>query len=137
DNRDPNNAILSSPPIYETTTFSTSLMYGPAETPLEPGRKYAFRVRARAMTGIEEMNLFKNNGYSEVYAFTYGDACTAPGVVSATTVSSSRVEVRWESAPFHTEFTVRYREKSKRGAKWQEKRTYLSDLVVDGLLPQT
>lgn len=137
DNRDPNHAILSTPPIFETTTFSTSLLYGPAETPLEPGRRYAFRVRARAMTGIEGMDLFKNDGYSEVHSFTYGDACTAPMMVAATALSSSRIEVRWDSQPFHTEFTVRYREKSGRDAKWQEKRTYLNDLVVDGLLPQT
>src|SRR5690606_36637989 len=137
DNRDPNHAILSIPPIFETTTFSTSLLYGPAETPLEPGRRYAFRVRARATTGIEGMDLFKNDGYSEVHSFTYGDACTPPMMVAATALSSSRVEVRWDSQPFHTEFIVRYRKKSGKPTGWQEKRTYLNDLVVDGLLPQT
>src|SRR5690606_1625986 len=69
--------------------------------------------------------------------FTYGDACTPPMMVAATALSSSRIEVRWDSQPFHTEVTVRYREKSGRDAKWQENRTYLNDLVVDGCLPQT
>src|SRR5690606_30959571 len=85
----------------------------------------------------EGMDLFKNDGYSEVHSFTYGDACTPPMMVAATALSSSRVEVRWDSQPFHTEFIVRYRKKSGKPTGWQEKRTYLNDLVMDGLLPQT
>ncbi len=134
ENRDPNNAIQSTPPVYQTTTFSTTLIYGPAETPLVPGRKYAFRVRARAMTGIEELDLFKNNGYSEVFTFTYGDACIAPAVISVTAISSSRARVSWETGPVHTEFIVGYRRIGS--ARWREQRTFLDEIIIDGLEPE-
>lgn len=134
DNRNPNNAIQSTPPIYQGTTFSTTLIYGPAETPLVPGRKYAFRVKAKAMVGVDELDLFKNNGYSEVFTFTYGDACIAPKVISATTISSSRVQVTWDTEPVHTEFIVGY--KKQGNDQWQEQRTYLNEVTISSLQPE-
>ncbi|UII29067.1 fibronectin type III domain-containing protein [Fulvivirga maritima] len=134
--RDPNNAIQSTPPIYETTTYSTSLVYGIAEPPLVPGRRYAFRVRARAINGIEPMDLFKNDGYSEVYSFIYGDACSPPVVVEASTVSSSRIKVSWQTGPAQTEFVVYYRKEGS-DDEWQSEKTYLEELTLDGLQPET
>ncbi len=135
-NRDPNNAIQSMPPIFETTTFSTSLVYGPAETPLVPGRKYAFRVRARAVTGAEQLDLFRNSGYSEVRTFTYEDNCTPPTGLEAKAISSTRVRLNWTSLPQHTGFTVRYR-KADSDNKWKERNTLLTEFTVEGLEPQT
>ncbi|MBL3658568.1 fibronectin type III domain-containing protein [Fulvivirga sediminis] len=134
--RDPNNAIQSTPPIYETTTYSTSLVYGIAEPPLVPGRRYAFRVRARAINGIEPMDLFKNDGYSEVYSFIYGDACSPPVVVEASTVSSSRIKVSWQTAPAQTEFVVYYRKEGS-DDEWKSENTYLEEITLSGLQPET
>src|SRR6185312_2492556 len=49
----PQAAFLSSVPLYETTTSSTMLVYGMmGEVPLEPGRNYAWRVKAISTSGI-------------------------------------------------------------------------------------
>ena len=108
--RNPNDAILTSPPIFETTTGSTTVVYGPAETPLEPGRRYAFRVRARSIAGVSELDLFKNNGYSEVFTFVYGDACDLPTGIAASSIGTSRFSLGWEGTFNHTAYKVRYRE---------------------------
>ena len=38
ENRDPNEAILTGTTFYRTTTSATSLLFGPGEPPMEPGR---------------------------------------------------------------------------------------------------
>ncbi|WP_271785480.1 hypothetical protein, partial [Aquimarina algiphila] len=43
DQMDPQAAFLASRPLYQTTTFATTLLYGPGETPLLPDKKYAWR----------------------------------------------------------------------------------------------
>ncbi|MDX1627465.1 MAG: fibronectin type III domain-containing protein, partial [Fulvivirga sp.] len=135
ENRNPNDAILTTPSIYETTTQSTTLIYGPDKPPLEPGRHYAFRVRAKAMTGFEELDLFKNQGYSQVHTFVYGDACLVPGNIEVKTKTPTRFKLRWETKFNHTEFKVRYRKKGN--DKWTEDQSYFEELEVHSLLPNT
>src|SRR5690606_25887234 len=74
--RNPNDAIRAANPIFVTRTQSTSLNYSVMEPLLIPGRRYAFRVRAFDTNGRD---LFKNNGYSEIFVFQFGDQCVAPG----------------------------------------------------------
>ncbi|MEM9389437.1 MAG: fibronectin type III domain-containing protein [Bacteroidota bacterium] len=135
--RNPNDAILTTPPIFETTTQSTTLIYGPAETPLVLGRSYAFRVRAKAMTGIDELDLFKNQGYSEAIGFIYGDACTLPANIIAEAVNSGKFSVSWEPNVNHTNFGIRYRKANDPQAEWYEETTYIQDLSVSGLQAET
>lgn len=135
--RNPNDAILTTPPIFETTTQSTTLIYGPAETPLVLGRSYAFRVRAKAMTGIDELDLFKNQGYSEAIGFIYGDACTLPVNITAEAVNSGKFSVSWEPNVNHTNLGIRYRKANDPQAEWYEETTYIQDLSVSGLQAET
>ena len=72
--RNPNDAINTTNPIFETTTANNYFVYGLAEPPLIPGRKYAFQVQARANSGIDQLELFKNNGYSVDTFFYRGQA---------------------------------------------------------------
>ena len=53
--------------IYSQELFDqTSINYTDADTPLERGKTYAWRVRANALTmDMQEAPLFANNGYSE------------------------------------------------------------------------
>ena len=135
-NQNPNNAILSSPPIYTTTTQSTSLYYSIAETPLIPGQKYAFRVRAKAIAGVDELDLFKNKGYSEVFAFTYGDLCLTPDAIHLESINPTSVKATWVSLPAHTSFAIRYRE-NKEGSEWFEKNSMVPEFTITGLRPET
>lgn len=135
--RNPDDAIRTSNSIYETTTQSTTLVYGIAEPALIPGRSYAFRVRAKSIVGIDEMDLFKNNGYSQTVMFTYGDECKAPLAFAGEGISSKRIKTSWESAFNHTEYSLRYREANRNGASWFEETTFLNDKVISSLKPDT
>jgi TANFOR domain-containing protein len=136
-NRNPNDAILTTPPIFETTTQSTTLIYGPEATPLVPGRSYAFRVRARAIIGTESYDLFKNQGYSEAIGFVYGDACTLPTNINARATSGERFNISWEPATVHTNFNVRYRPAIRTADQWYEETTFLQNLDIGGLTAET
>lgn len=60
---------------FVRVTDQNSLLYGPGDMPLTPGKTYAIRVKAFNTEGYE---LYKNNGYSQVQTFTFGDACVTP-----------------------------------------------------------
>jgi hypothetical protein len=136
-NRNPNDAILTSPPILETTTRATSFLYGPAETPLELGRHYAFRVRAKSIVGVEEYELFKNNGYSEVFTFVYGDVCEVPLNASAKASGSAGFAATWDTRFNHTTFQVRYREANNAKAEWFTTTAALNEVSVSSLKSNT
>jgi hypothetical protein len=65
------NLYLSQPAYYETTVQNTSMLYGPAQPPLIVGRTYAYRVKAKAKKGLEEVGIFRNEGFSEIFSFVY------------------------------------------------------------------
>ncbi|MCR5887252.1 carboxypeptidase regulatory-like domain-containing protein [Hymenobacter sp. J193] len=85
--RNPNDAFLAgtTPPLFERTVPGvTTLLYGPGEPALIPGRRYAYAVTARDPQGRAA---FRNNGRSEVSTFVYGETTTPPKTspVAATT----------------------------------------------------
>jgi hypothetical protein len=135
--RNPNDAILTQPAIYETVTNSTMLVYGPDATPLEQGRHYAFRVRAKSITGIDELDLFKNNGYSEVVTFIYGDACTPPGNIVAESSGANRFGVTWVENPNHSGYSVRYKKANSANENWYTANSLTSDVRINSLQPNT
>ncbi len=134
--RDPNDAILSQPPIYETTTTNTTFIYGPDATLLEPGRTYAFRVQAKAIAGIEPLDLFKNNGYSQATTFRYGDACDPPAHITAQSESPSRFSLQWEAAPTQTSYAIRYRPTGQ-NSEWYTNTSVITTTAISGLQPAT
>jgi len=91
--RNPYDAFLSQPPLYEVTTNLTQLVYGPAEPALIPGRKYAWQVQAKDEEGRD---LFKNDGKSEVFVFQFGDALGMPEALSLQTANPTSLGVRWQ-----------------------------------------
>ncbi len=145
--RNPNDAILTSPVIFQTTTSETTLIYGPAETPLEPGRRYAFQIRARAYAGADEVSLFKNNGFSQVYTFVYGDACLAPQNISASDIGTTRFSVNFEGAPNHSSYSLRYRpipnpqvptpNAQSPSPNWYSATSLTPNLTINSLQPNT
>jgi TANFOR domain-containing protein len=68
--RDPNEALNTAghPVFYETTVFSTSMLFGPAQPALVEGKKYAFSVTAIDPSGRIS---YRNNGASEVCSFVW------------------------------------------------------------------
>lgn len=106
--RNPNDAILSSIPVYRTTTTATQLVYGITEPALVLGRKYAWRVQAKERSGL---NLFKNRGFSEVFVFQYGDACECPENITHEIINPEKVKINWSYGEGTDEYKIFYRKK--------------------------
>ncbi|MBX9851382.1 MAG: fibronectin type III domain-containing protein, partial [Cytophagaceae bacterium] len=133
-NRNPNDAILSQAPIYQATTLNTSLVYDDMMPALIPGRKYAARLKGYDKGGLD---LFKNNGFSEVLVFTFGEECKAPSAIRSEVISPSRVKLTWIPLLNHTEFVVRYRESGKPDAQWFEQTATIPEVSINELKPNT
>lgn len=131
--RNPFDAMNSLRPIFETSTDATLVVYGPSETPLVPGREYALQVRARDTNGLD---LFKNNGYSEVVRFVYGDECLIPVEVQSDQIGTVKARLKWQGGSGATGYSVRYRQSST-DAAWFEKKTDDPFINVDGMRPAT
>ncbi|GAA3509189.1 hypothetical protein GCM10022393_21780 [Aquimarina addita] len=119
----PQAAFLASPPIFQTTTTNTSYLYSPADPLLLSNKRYAWRVQAKALNGAEEIGLFKNNGFSEIYWFNYTAPCDMPTNVYHEVKGAQQTNIFWDD--FTTdipEFIVRYREKGN-GNEWFFSRT--------------
>lgn len=137
-NVDPQTAFLSQAPIYEETTRRTSLIYGPDKPLLLSGRRYAWRVKAKALQGLEEIGLFKNQGYSEVFWFSRTASCQVPENISAEPKGTSKINVFWEQEPtIYSEYIIAYRESGKANANWFTKRTNSSWATIWDLKPST
>lgn len=133
--RNPNDAINSQLPIFRTTTSFTSLIYGPSEPPLIPGRKYAIRLKAYDRDGRD---LFVNSGYSEVRSFTFGEECKPPVLQKTAVKNYQKAKISWSPSPTNTDYTVRYRPLSgDKNAPWYYKNTLYSyanlDTLTEGL----
>ena len=124
ENRNPNDAMLVSEPLYVTEMSATSFIYGMGQPPLIPGRKYAFQVRAIALTGIDQLDLFKNQGHSEVHAFTFGEVCDPPTQIIAEALGNSKIKLNWESSSTASSVAIMYRE-HKPEANFFEEDSYI------------
>ncbi|MUH36541.1 fibronectin type III domain-containing protein [Zobellia amurskyensis] len=116
---DPQAAFLSSPPVFQTTTSATTYVYGPADPLFLSGKNYAWRIQAKAKQGIEEIGLFENQGYTEIYSFSYAGSCDLPIGMNHEVKGSTNANIFWED--FSTdvpEYTIRYRQKNIEGAEW-------------------
>jgi A nuclease family of the HNH/ENDO VII superfamily with conserved AHH/Fibronectin type III domain len=131
-----NNAFLYSPPLYTTTTRSSSLVYGIMAPQLIPGKNYAWRVTARALKGAEEIGVFKNNGNSEVFGFSYDVLCNAPTSVTTAGASQDQAKITWNGAIDNYDYEVKYREKTN-NSKWYSLITPREYTTITNLKPKT
>jgi hypothetical protein len=130
----PQAAFPYSPEIYRETTRSTSVVYGAMQPPLLPGKRYAWCVQAKARDGMEELNVFQNNGYSEIRWFKLQDNCQPLELVEAT-AERKRVNLTWTPLPEHIGFTINYREKSsgEQQNEWKEQSTQQPQTTLYGM----
>lgn len=135
-NIDPQAAFLAGRPLYQTTTRSTTLLYGPAETPLLPDKTYGWRVQAIVTDGISELSLFKNKGYSEIFHFNYTKQCTPPQFVLAESNSNSSAMVYWQGVD-HSQYQIQYRKKDGDNANWYEVNSYSEQARIQRLQEST
>ncbi len=113
------NMFLSQPHFYKVRTRNQVVNFNATLPPLVPGRTYAYRVQAIAKRGREDVGVFRNNGFSEIQSFRYGEP--VPDVKPPTNLKIARNETGtganfdWKGEPDHKNFTVEYREKGSQG----------------------
>lgn len=130
------NAFAYSPPLYTTTTRTTTLQYSLSEPQLIPGRRYAWRIKAKALANAEEVGVFKNNGYSEIYSFTYEVFCTAPLAIETTSISQDQAKINWSGDIANYDYQVNYREKNA-SSEWYKLVTPREYATISNLKPNT
>ncbi|WP_131248740.1 hypothetical protein [Aquimarina atlantica] len=133
---DPQAAFLASRPLYQTNTFATTLLYGPAETSLLPDKTYGWRVRAMVSDGISETSVFKNDGYSEIYYFTYTGKCVEPEYILAEAKNTTSEKIFWQGVD-HLRYNVQYRKKDAENSIWFEGGTLNEYTTIYNLEPGT
>ncbi len=114
----PQSAFLYSPVIYQEKLLFTNLMYTPMLPPLDPDKTYGWRIRAIAKDGVDEVNLFENNGYSEIWFFKTQINCLSPLNCSAV-VKDRNINLSWAGAAGNSEYVVQYRSKTATSGEWQ------------------
>ncbi len=135
-NIDPQAAFLSSPPIFQTTTTQTTFIYDGLQPSLVPGRRYAWRVRAFATVGIEEIGLFTNNGFSEIFYFDYQTQCQDPLFLDIEELTNRNAKIAWQGDFDHLDYTLKYREKNAQ-SDWYDITTPREYATIDGLRAET
>jgi hypothetical protein len=135
----PSEIVQTTAPIFTRETESTSLIYSIAEPVLEKGMRYVWRVRAFDILGRD---FIRNNGYSEVFSFVYGDDSQKPGTEEvssienfiAAAVSPRKARLEWETTFSYDRFKVFYRKKGSEN-KWYETETGQKTIDIKGLSP--
>lgn len=95
--------------LYTETTKSTSFIHTAARPLLIPGMRYAWRVQAKAREGVDEISVFKNNGYSPVSWFDYTADCKTVQSCGAI-YENGHIDISWQDVGT-MEYTVEYRKK--------------------------
>ncbi|MFN7334548.1 MAG: fibronectin type III domain-containing protein [Cyclobacteriaceae bacterium] len=116
--RNPNDVVLTTPPIYRAVTDFPQLVYGPAEPLLFEGMQYVWRVQAQDKNGRDA---FRNNGSTEVCTFTYGgtDISFEVGMLKglqAQGETERRARIWWEAGDYES-YRIEYK-KTGQGFEW-------------------
>jgi hypothetical protein len=130
--RNPNDVVLSTQPVFKTTTEVTQLIYGPAEPLLLENMKYVWRVRATDENGRDA---FRNNGFSEVCTFTYRgiDPTFNIGVVQnleARGETERRASITWTKGDYDS-YKIFYRKTGSTSYEWFSGEVAATAVVAD------
>jgi TANFOR domain-containing protein len=133
-NRNPNDVVLTTPPVYQILTDITQLVYGPAEPMLIENMQYVWRVRAIDRNGRDA---FRNNGFSEVCTFTYAgidaNSLLAVSGVQAAGETERRGKVWWTAEGYES-YRVHYKKRGI-GFEWFKQDTDQGELKLLNLEP--
>lgn len=119
----PQSAFLYAMPIYQERLVYTYLMYNVMMPPLNPDKTYAWRIRAIAKDGVDDLNMFDNGGYSEIFSFRTTGNCQPPFNCMAELKDRSLM-LNWTPNEGNNEYVVQYRLKNDTKAEWKEGKTY-------------
>ncbi|MBO4597691.1 MAG: fibronectin type III domain-containing protein, partial [Bacteroidaceae bacterium] len=102
---------------------------------LIPGHTYAWRVRAVAMDGIDEVGVFDNDGYSETGWFRLVRGCDAP-VIDRAEAGYRKLDLGWHGSAGDMRYTVQYSTEKENGSyNWTDTTTLDNETTLYGLTP--
>ena len=104
--------------VYSQTTDQTTLVYNDAMPPLEVGLRYAFRIQASGRDANGHEIVFSNQGYSEVFSFTYKAYCPALTQWRVDSVTAFTARVNWPEDPLDEAYRLQYRKADVADAAW-------------------
>lgn len=136
-NANPNNIVLSAPPVQTYTTDFTTFNYGMTETQLIAGMQYIWRVRAHDKSNRD---LFKNQGYSQICTFIYGsiyDGLNLNLTANSQGISYRQGKVWWNGLSVFTQYTIQYRKVNGATSTWFTAYSTAPELKINDLEENT
>lgn len=139
DGADPNQVVNSTLPIFMQVTNQTYINYGITEPQLQIGMSYVWRVRAQDIQGRD---FFRNNGYSSVCTFTYGNIAASLADGITLTLNSAGTGTRmgyawWNVSSTFTHYKLEVRKTGNPDYAWFPYETTAGELKVYQLEPST
>jgi hypothetical protein len=134
----PEAAFFTGMPIDSSIENQTTIVYGTGRPLLLEGKTYAWRVQARSQAAAPEVVQFRNNGYSEIFWFTYKNTCPVVSGETAEVQGGYRALIHWlGNASQHLEYKVIYRKKNEPDAEWFNFRQTQDSVSIGDLQPLT
>ena len=119
--------------VHRATTRAAQLAYGALEPPLQPGRRYAWRVRLLPAAGIAGAPA--HGGLSAVGWFELGGGCDAPAGLRARP-GPGRAELSWAPVAGAARYTVACRPRTALNRyAWAETTAEVPRLTLGRLAP--
>ncbi|MBK6952873.1 MAG: fibronectin type III domain-containing protein [Crocinitomicaceae bacterium] len=139
DGADPNQVVNSSLPIFMQVTDQTFINYGITEPQLQTGMSYVWRVRAQDIQGRD---FFRNNGYSSVCTFTYGNIAESLADGITLTLNTAGTGTRkgdawWNASSTFTSYKVEVRKTGNPDYEWFPYNATNGELKIYQLEPET
>jgi len=136
DNIDPQAGFFSSNHVFQDSSDATTYLYDNTKTALIENKRYAWRVQAKAKSGLIDAAMFRNDGYSEIHYFTYKNNCPVPLGVAAS-MQGQRANISWQNNPLYLDFRVEYREKNLANAQWFSLTNTVPNVSIGDIKPAT
>jgi hypothetical protein len=124
---------IQQPYVETTTTGLTTALINNAFPTLAQGQEYFLRVRAYDVNGSDA---FKNDGFSELAFFTYGEACVPPGSVTAAVGGHDNAAINWQPVAGSSAYVLRVK-RNDEVSQWYEYPTATFSQELTGLEAET
>ncbi|MFA6401059.1 MAG: fibronectin type III domain-containing protein [Salinivirgaceae bacterium] len=132
---DPSVVLASTNPVFTDEVPTTTLIYGPGNPTLEPGKYYVAQVRA---FDTENRDLFKNNGLSKPVVFKFGELCKTPIFINHNSVTRITATFDWTPSDGNSSYAINLRQNDGNGlTDWYSYEATEAPYTVKQLAPQT
>jgi hypothetical protein len=130
---------VSKPTAFKRMVSVPALSISATELGLENDKTYGWRVRVKSL-GVDSKEVinYKNEGYSDIFVFSYKRICPKPTGLALEVKSSDLVFANWNTNPKHFSYRVAYRKYSPTESfRWLEQEVNTNATKLSQLEPNT